>query len=94
MLKTFLLGFDTDKVNFDEVASIIDNIPEIENWLLFLPGMFLIVTSEKPISIRKKIQNRWEKQFNFIIVGTDSRSGWLKKSAIDLLKNPKSVDDE
>ncbi len=91
-MNPYLLVFDSKMVSREDFIKNIDAIPEIENWLSFFDGAICVISDLDPKELTDVVRQHIP-EAHFIITNLErgKRSGWLRKSVWDFIKNPRPV---
>lgn len=91
-MNSYLLTFNLDSTPQTDVVSSIDQISEIENWMFFFDNVACLVSKESPRELARLIRkNLPNMQFIIVELEAKKRSGWLRKSVWDFIREPKTV---
>jgi hypothetical protein len=92
-LYTYLFLFDEEVGSYERVRRFIDSRPEIVNWHGYFSNAFLIVSHYTAGSLSELIlKHLTKRRGRFLILDTNTdRSGWMPKTAWDLMRTPHSV---
>jgi hypothetical protein len=90
--KVFLLGFNPQTLQREQVTTFLDEKPHFLNWLTVLPGQVFIVAESTVNELASIIREHFPGEFIFIAeLSALSTDGWLPKDVWEFINHPSSV---